>query len=1278
MFYSEDEEKVYLLSGIDDMEEMMELIDGVSSNSSDPASEETVEESEGGGDLDATEADLVKEIPIMEPSFKLPPMQFRHATANLQQKVYTAQHVRHLITQMKSMGIDSLGCQESGLSPNTSMVINGYICHTGPSLGKGKVCNMFVANLAKFRKVAPVKSLSSTRIQVFELRYHGNRVYIINYHRPYKGCRVATRVEFDEQLLAVKEALKNNLVILSGDSNAQPDREMALRLGVVQSEYSFLATAECNDENLEKVLGSHGLGLLNHRFAPSHKRDLGDWKHIPYGVTWRGPQGTQRIYDHIAASQELLKDCQGCFRAGDLFGNPDHATVVATFKVYKKVNQGAGIPRRAIPDIALATAGYAPQMRHSAPHTTNIRIRTMQEALNRKRHAIAPEQRTPEECRELNRLNNRLKRQLGRLEARRWTEAVHGVASAANSGNFRKAFDLLKSALNVHSKSGPASDAELKEAVENAITSLTQEPPTTLLDTSAINPNPEEIVLSEPTHVINAWTDGSKFRKSRQRTKAGAGVYCPELDIETSCNVPSSIRQTSTAGEVTAILLLLRLTRHLPPDTILHILCDNSYVVYTLTYKLEVLQQQDFSDAAHPDLWREIVRELVEYPRMIRIEWVQSHTNHDDTKHHGNDKADTLAKEAASGRPSGPPPDIDTNPVTSPIRGSPPSQYEVEYAVRSLPKDAAASIDPTPSAALQTREAIAAVYKVVTQCWTSLTIPEEAVDNLMVFVPKADPKALPRAITMRSCIVKVIMTIISIRLRVIPMLPAQYGFQRARDTLMPIKLLTQAIRSARRRGKRLYCVFVDFSDAYNSLHRPSLLRTLEAHGVPPNIVTIIGQALGGTTYIRDTDTHFQATSGVPQGDPASPLLFALALNAAMRASSLADAPFNVLAYADDVVIFGEDPEAIQTHLSSFQEKTAALGLRMNIKKGKTEAMCILTEKEERIYRSHLSAFKADGTRGALSMNPQSTTADTRDGTHFEVLDSGATHLWCPLCENIQEEHTTQKEALDKLRRHFREKHPGRALSGPPIPGQSTLNFAADPKPLHERNIASGIPQWNFHVNVTTESGETTMGNILWTREYKYLGGIIDLTASSGTTVKARISRARGAFYALAKLWDSTKVRTNIKTWLLETIVTPSLLYGLTSIVLSKDDIADLEYFHKCCLLRIMGCTDAKDYKGDPLPISYEESVIFASTECVKVTLARLRVALAGRMARAQRGHPLREVKCQEWDSQIIHDIRLLNKQARPEDITDRFRCRALTARRNPHLLTTLKHNNLRS
>ena len=177
---------------------------------------------------------------------------------------------------------------------------------------------------------------------------------------------------------------------------------------------------------------------------------------------------------------------------------------------------------------------------------------------------------------------------------------------------------------------------------------------------------PKEVQPATPLMTLLAFTDGSKYRSrkyTRKFTRAGAGVFFPDLNEEHSCQVPPSLRQTSAAGEVCAVLLALRKIRHMSAN--IHIVSDNTYVVYVLSHKLEEYQQQDFSDVSHPELWREIVRELSLFPRVLTTEWTRAHTNGVSKMAVGNDRADHEAKQAARWNPSEVPPTLGLDPVTS-------------------------------------------------------------------------------------------------------------------------------------------------------------------------------------------------------------------------------------------------------------------------------------------------------------------------------------------------------------------------------------------------------------------------------------------------------------------------------------------------------------------------------------------------------------------------------------------------------------------------------------
>lgn len=1226
-----------------------------SDSESEPASELTeTDEDEPQSEEEADGTDKAENI---EREKTIPPFHFQVATANFQGKVSSVQDMRHVISAMKTNGIHLLCGQEARVKANTIQIIDGYLCHATGRLGRSGLCLLHISKVSHFRKVACVKSLTKRRIQTFEIRFHGNTFYLVNFHRPYEGCKDQGRGDFDLEMKGIKETLTGCRVIFAGDSNGQPDYTTAALLGVVQP--TFRPTLEglpLTDASLKDHIGSHGHRLLNFHFIPKVKNES-----LPPGITWVGgpPHYTQRCLDHIFASPEIVSKAQRVYRREAMHGTSDHLTICAEFKLLPLRPKGANIPHDAIAEIREATKDFKPQRNYTTPIRTNKGILDLQKTINRKRSQCDHSTMTNEQRRELREYERKLKRQLARLQGKRWREVVMEVNTAAMTGRHKKAFDLLKDALNIKKKAA-ASDLELTKAIDATIESLTQQAPANPLTDLVGEPRPIEQDTT-PTKTVKVFTDGSKFKRKRGCTRAGAAAFIPEEKdgLRISCQVPSNMKQTSTAGEVCAVLLALRCLRHLPPTTSIHIVSDNTYVVYVLSYAIELYQQQDFSDVSHPDLWREIVRELTLFPRRVTAEWVRAHTNQTDELSLGNAEADRLAKDAARGRTTHTPPLIDTTTVCSPVRGGVPELNETSLAIRSLPKKAAPGLDQIWAAALCHEQGLMAVHNAVVTAWETRRIPEEALPSLLVFVPKADATALPRGITMKSVVEKVIMTIIANRLRVIPLVPVQYGFSRARDTLMPIKLLLQAIRNTHKQNKRLYCIFIDFENAYNSIHRDTLWAILRAHEVPDNVVAIIQSAMDESiTYVRDSDISFMSTSGVPQGDTASPFLFCLAIDAAIRCSTLATAPYLCLAYADDVVLFGEDPEELQIHLDSFIYFAERIGLKVNTGKGKTEAMCILPPAEAGTFKKQKSAFDRDNTIGAFSRNTASTTADTSDGILY-VVKTSATHLWCPICDTIQSEHTTATHALQKMQRHFKEEHPGKRIQHDKKPWQEYVarHFSEDADtPRFRERRPTGLTDFDFEVTIRGKRVKVS-----WTEKYKYLGLVIDHMSSNGTTVSERITKAWKSFYVLDPLWAGRTAPLRLKLWLFETIVMPSLLYGLASAVLSPADEELLQRFHEVALLKIMNLMDAVDVFGDKHRFTYEETTAFANVEPVVKSLARLRVALAGRIQRSNRESLIRLAPRDEWSTQVEKDIRLLDTHETftYADLSDKWKCAQL-------------------
>ncbi|KAJ4937845.1 hypothetical protein JOQ06_002475, partial [Pogonophryne albipinna] len=80
--------------------------------------------------------------------------------------------------------------------------------------------------------------------------------------------------------------------------------------------------------------------------------------------------------------------------------------------------------------------------------------------------------------------------------------------------------------------------------------------------------------------------------------------------------------------------------------------------------------------------------------------------------------------------------------------------------------------------------------------------------------------------------------------------------------------------------------FIDFKKAFESIHRSTMVKILEAYGVPPNLLRAIETMYAGTRARVVTpdgnSEEFNILAGVMQGDTLAPFLFIMVLDYALR------------------------------------------------------------------------------------------------------------------------------------------------------------------------------------------------------------------------------------------------------------------------------------------------------------------------------------------------------------------------------------------------------------
>ena len=153
-------------------------------------------------------------------------------------------------------------------------------------------------------------------------------------------------------------------------------------------------------------------------------------------------------------------------------------------------------------------------------------------------------------------------------------------------------------------------------------------------------------------------------------------------------------------------------------------------------------------------------------------------------------------------------------------------------------------------------------------------------------------------------------------------------------------------------------LFVDFTKAFDSIHRGKMEQILLAYGLPKETIAAI-MILYRNTKVKvrspDGDTeYFDIVAGVLQGDTLAPYLFIICLDYVLRtlidkirengfeltkrrskrypAKTITDAD-----YANDLALLVNTPNQAETLLHSLERAAAGIGLHVNAHK--TEYMC---------------------------------------------------------------------------------------------------------------------------------------------------------------------------------------------------------------------------------------------------------------------------------------------------------------------------------------------------
>jgi hypothetical protein len=109
-----------------------------------------------------------------------------------------------------------------------------------------------------------------------------------------------------------------------------------------------------------------------------------------------------------------------------------------------------------------------------------------------------------------------------------------------------------------------------------------------------------------------------------------------------------------------------------------------------------------------------------------------------------------------------------------------------------------------------------------------------------------------------------------------------------------------------------------------------------------------------------------------------------------------------------------------------------------------------------------------------------------------------------------------------------------------------------------------------HEGELPDSVQLSGGDAHYVSSFKYLGGVVDTTATWDKENHLRITKARGRFAEMQRLWCICKLKVSLKMKCYSAYVLPILMFGSESWALTKKQSNQLEVVHSDCLRQILG------------------------------------------------------------------------------------------------------------
>lgn len=293
------------------------------------------------------------------------------------------------------------------------------------------------------------------------------------------------------------------------------------------------------------------------------------------------------------------------------------------------------------------------------------------------------------------------------------------------------------------------------------------------------------------------------------------------------------------------------------------------------------------------------------------------------------------------------------------------SQTEISSAIRGLKTGKSPGYDEILNEYIKcTEHLLMPVYiKLFNTIFDTGTLPEAWLEGKIRPIyknkgDKSDPENY-RPITILSCLSKLFTAVLNTRLTKFLdtyelLNENQAGFRKGYSTVDHIFALNSLIELFRSTKKKLYCTFIDFSKAFDSVWRIGLWKKMLGSSINGKFLRIVHNMYAGiksSVSVQGEDSPFFACDcGVRQGENLSPVLFSIYLNdleSYLLHKNLAGVTIDIndndimiymklftLLYADDTALMADSAKEMQNCLNAFASYCQEWKLTINTEKTK--------------------------------------------------------------------------------------------------------------------------------------------------------------------------------------------------------------------------------------------------------------------------------------------------------------------------------------------------------